>query len=846
MEHLVAVIQSVPLFAELPRDAQARLLNDLEEIHKAPGQFIIKQGDIGDALYVVVSGLVEVQEEGGRHVEQVAVFGPGDWFGEMALLTGEARSASVIALSSCQLLRLDKPRFDSLCQRHPSVLQAVARGLCHRLAYTSDSVVWARGAYREVFDTVLVSCTDEERRALFRVALAGDDPRIADQLSGKNRQAETLLARLAERYPALVARDGAVRYALHARFHAYLEERMEAEEGPLAMTAARGEIAQLLIERGEIRQALGHWLEAGRWHDAAQAIWRLMATPAAPSDEELGAWLDRFPEPALIETDLVGLKASLLSKRGNAEGAAALLGRAAQLDIRARPPQVALQEALAARYRAAGRWETAYTWTRSARALSRGLPSGATGPQPRRELMPQWATWLLAVVLAGLVAWHTRDTLPVVTGRFLAVLVAAVVLWTRGRPPDYVVGLAMGMAWVLLGVASPRVAFGGFASSAWLLMVGVLGLAAALARSGLLYRITLLVLRGSRPTFAGQTVALGLAGVVSTLLIPSAQARVTLMGPIVSGLAENLRYPPRSPGSTGLALAVFAGFSLTTTMFLTGTPTCLIAWRMLPEATRAEITWITWLIGVLPLELVTLGGALTWIAWHYRPADAASIDRRRLTAQLNVLGPPTRQEYVSALVASALLIAWIAQPLHGIDPAWLALAALCIVIACGILDRAAVQGQVDWPFLLFMGMAFSLADLAVAVRADAWLGQATTWAFGTMGSASVVVGVAIVVTLAIRTVMPWQTAVPLLTVSLAGVAEAAGVSPWIAALVALKAGSVFFLPYQNTYYLTLYYGTEGKVFTHRGAAPFAWVYAALVVVGFFISLPYWRLLGLIR
>jgi divalent anion:Na+ symporter, DASS family len=131
MDHLVAVIQSVPLFAELPRDAQARLLNDVEETHKAPGQFIIKQGDTGDALYVVVSGLVEVQEEGGRHVEQVAVFGPGDWFGEMALRTGEARSASVIALSSCQLLRLDKPRFDTLCQRHPSVLQAVARALCY-------------------------------------------------------------------------------------------------------------------------------------------------------------------------------------------------------------------------------------------------------------------------------------------------------------------------------------------------------------------------------------------------------------------------------------------------------------------------------------------------------------------------------------------------------------------------------------------------------------------------------------------------------------------------------------------------------------------------------------------
>ena len=846
MEHLVAIIQSVPLFAALPRDAQARLLNDVEEIHRAPGQFIIKQGESGDALYVVVAGLVEVREEGGQHTEQVAIFGPGEWFGEMALLTDEPRSASVIALSSCQLLRLDKPRFDTLCQRHPSVLQAVARTLCHRLAVTSDSVVWAREAYREVFDTVLARCTEEERRALFRVALTGGDPALADQLSGAGGRAQELLADLAERYPALVGRSGAIRFGLHPRLQVYLEERMEVEEGALAITTARGEIAQLLIERGQIREALSQWLDAGRWQDAAQAIWRLMAALPSPSDDELREWLGRFPEPVLIETDLVGLKASLLSKGGDAEGAAALLGRAARLNVWARPPQVALQEALAARYRAAGRWQNAYTWTRSARALSEGLPSGATGPQPRRELMPQWGAWAVALVVSGLVAWLTHGTLPVATGRFLAVLAGAVVLWTGGRPPDYVVGLGMGMAWILLGVASPRLAFGGFASSAWLLMVGVLGLAAALARSGLLYRITLLMLRSSRPTFAGQTIALGLAGVMSTLLIPSAQARMTLMGPIVSGLAENLRYPPRSRESTGLALAVFSGFCLATTTFLTGTPTCLIAWRMLPEATRQDITWLTWFLGVLPLELITLGGALVWIVWYYRPADAVSIDRRRLAAQLNVLGPPTRQEYVSALVAIALLVAWIAQPFHGIDPAWLALGALCIVIACGILDRAAVQSQVDWPFLLFMGMAFSLADLAVAVRADTWLGQATTWAFGGMRSAPVVVGIAIIVTMGIRTVMPWQTAVPLLTVGLAGVAQAAGVSPWIVGLVALKAGSVFILPYQNTYYLTLYYGTEGKVFTHRSAAPFAWVYAGLVVVGFFLSLPYWRLLGLVR
>ena len=78
----------------------------------------------------------------------------------------------------------------------------------------------------------------------------------------------------------------------------------------------------------------------------------------------------------------------------------------------------------------------------------------------------------------------------------------------------------MGIAWVLLRVAPTTIAFGGFATSTWFLMLGILGLAAALARSGLLYRITLVAVRRFPPTFVGQILALLTAGIVSTVLIP--------------------------------------------------------------------------------------------------------------------------------------------------------------------------------------------------------------------------------------------------------------------------------------------------------------------------------------
>ena len=210
-----------------------------------------------------------------------------------------------------------------------------------------------------------------------------------------------------------------------------------------------------------------------------------------------------------------------------------------------------------------------------------------------------------------------------------------------------------------------------------------------------------------------------------------------------------------------------------------------------------------------------------------------------------MLGPPSRDEQVTALVAVAVLAGWITQPWHGVDPAWLTLVGLCALLATQVLDRTALQSQVDWSFLLFMGMAFSLADLTAHVGADAWFAAWARAALGDVTTPAAAVTAAVLITVAVRFALPWQTAVPLLTVALTPFAQAAGLSPLIVALVALKAGNVFLLPQQSPYYLTLYYGTEERAFGHADARPFAWLYAGAVLAGFLLSLPYWRALGLV-
>jgi di/tricarboxylate transporter/CRP-like cAMP-binding protein len=844
MDAVVTTLRTVSLFADLPREVLARLVSEFEELDFAPGQTVFSQGDPGDALYVIVDGAVEIRGARGGAAERVAVLGPGDCLGEMALVTGDPRSATVVALSPTRLLRLDKERFQALSERHPVFLRELARVLCRRIARTSEDMAFARRTYTTVFEAVLTASDEPTRQTLEVLALAerADAGVLAATLG---EAGPSLAAELAARHPALVVRDDDGHYRLHGEFREHVRRRLAEESAGDRSADLHVALATARDRDGAPADAARHWLDARRWSEAARAIRDALASGAPPSDAELESWLDQLPEGVLLEADLAPAKASLLVRTGRSDAAGGLLERAFsghRLDSGGRDRLVRSLGALYAQRSRAG-------------APARPSASRRAGRQPgaRRAatiVAPGDTAWRylglgLALAAVALVFWAPPAGLDPRAVRFLAVLAGGTVLWTWGSFPDYVVALGMGIAWVLLRVAPASTVFAGFATSTWFLMLGILGLAAALARSGLLYRITLVAVHRFPPTFTGQISALVTAGIVSTVLIPSAQARVTFMGPVVLGLADTLRYPARSRGSTGLALAALTGFCLATTLFLTGTPTCLLAWRVLPEATRNDVTWLTWLQAVLVLEAVSLGVAVLWISLRCRPREAGVVRATLLRAQLELLGPPSRDERVTALVALAVLAGWITQPWHGIDPAWLTLAGLCWLLATQVLDRAALQAQVDWSFLLFMGMAFSLADLTAHVGADAWFAAWARAALGGVTSPAAAVTAAVLITITVRFAMPWQTAVPLLTVALTPFAQAASLSPLIMALVALKAGNVFLLPQQSPYYLTLYYGTEERAFAHAGARPFAWVYAGAVLAGFLLSLPYWRALGLI-
>ncbi|HYL81513.1 MAG TPA: SLC13 family permease, partial [Candidatus Acidoferrum sp.] len=707
IETLITTLRSLPLFAELPREDLARLVGGLEEVAVPAGGIVYAQGEPGDAMYIVASGALEVRfgEEGWE--ERVRATGPGEWFGEMALLTGDPRSATVVALSDSRLWRLDKIRFLALSDQHPALLREITRVLCRRLATSAGKVGRARHAYAQAFEAVFAACSAGERQILFRAALAArPDPAILEALPGC-ASACALLGAFGKRHPALLRHGEGETCVLHPQFREYVLERLQREEEPEAVFRLHRDLAEVYEKRGEWREAVAHRKGVQDWSEAVRLIRGALAAPEPPAETDLGRLFDRLPESlVLTEPDLLRAKTALSARLGEGEAAVALYQRALavapaggtvrevllrdladQYVAQGKVEQALaclregtggeggeagesahLQEAVAARYLAAGRGAEAYALARSARALSRGLRETMASHLRRLWLVQGWHGFGLSLAAGGLVLAFPPAGLSPQAARLVATLAAAAVLWVGGQPPDFVVALGMGLAWVLLGVAPARTAFGGFASSAWFLILGIFAVGAALGRSGLLYRVTLLILRRCPPTFGGQVLALGLAGVASTLLVPSVQGRVALVGPMLVGVSEGLGYPPRSRGSAGLAFAALLGFGLATTLFLTGTATVLMAWGMLPRATRLQMTWGHWLLGVLPLELLIFFGTIGWIVWRYRPAEEARPARPGLVdAQLAALGPVTREQRMTAVVTAGMLVGWLTQGLHGVD-----------------------------------------------------------------------------------------------------------------------------------------------------------------------------------
>jgi di/tricarboxylate transporter len=431
----------------------------------------------------------------------------------------------------------------------------------------------------------------------------------------------------------------------------------------------------------------------------------------------------------------------------------------------------------------------------------------------------------------------------------LVSLVALVPLLALDSLPEGILALLLAAVWVLGGVASPGAALSGFSAEAWVLLVSVLAVGAAIASSGLLYRLALWTVAHSRGGFVGQVSALSVAGVLLGPTAPNATARVTLVAPAIGELIEALGYAPRSRPAAGLAMAALIGFGQMAAPFLTSSTTAVLVYAVLPPGGSIELNWLSWAALAAPTNLLLLLGLVASIVWLYRPrhpADAKGAQQPGVVRlQRKLLGRPTRNERISFVVGAGLLLGFVTQPIHGVHPAWVAVLAFVAMGATRVITVNTLRA-VNWSFALLFGMLASMSRVFTDTGVDKWIAGSVSGLVGGLAATPVAFVAALtLLCFAVSFALRWQAAAPLITIALAPVAGAAGIHPFVVGLIALIACNGFFLPYQSTTYLAMFHGSGGNVFTHAQARPAAIAYGVVALVALCASVVAWRAMGLL-
>ncbi|MEX0785696.1 MAG: cyclic nucleotide-binding domain-containing protein [Dehalococcoidia bacterium] len=132
----VDALSGVPLFSGLSKSQLSLVERSADEVHADAGAVLAREGGLGREFLLILDGRARVE----RNKRKLAQLGRGDFFGEMSLIDGEPRSASVIAETPVTLLVMEGRSFRAVLEDAPPMARKIMMGLCQRLRRADDEL----------------------------------------------------------------------------------------------------------------------------------------------------------------------------------------------------------------------------------------------------------------------------------------------------------------------------------------------------------------------------------------------------------------------------------------------------------------------------------------------------------------------------------------------------------------------------------------------------------------------------------------------------------------------------------------------------------------------------------
>lgn len=456
-----------------------------------------------------------------------------------------------------------------------------------------------------------------------------------------------------------------------------------------------------------------------------------------------------------------------------------------------------------------------------------------------------WAAVLVVPPLLYVVALASGLSVP--AALFASFLAATVLFWVFGLVEEFVPALVAVVAALLVGLAPPQVALAGFASPSLLLLMGVFALSAVISASGLSYRVMMwLLVRLPDTPFWHQSILL-FSGYALSPMVPSSNARLSLLTPVYVEMVRGLRLPARGPAITALLAATFGGTLPFSPMMATSKSSNIAALNMLPAQVQVEFSGLFWLVAAAVAALGVTGIHLVLLPRLFPAGDQTPLPREQIRRQLREKGPLRPAEWVAAggflfFLAGTATVSW-----HHVRPAYLAGCVLLALLLTGTLLRKDFQRQIDWPMIVFLLGMDSLMRIMTHLGLAEQLAAATGRVFDFVGGrAGFFILAVLVTTMLVRLVLPVTAGMLTAVIIMLPVAAANGIHPWICVFCAAVFSDISVFRHQ---------GTNGIIqmrvaglFDDVDEAGFLrynmWMNVARIAV-VYASIPWWQWLGLL-
>ncbi len=319
--------------------------------------------------------------------------------------------------------------------------------------------------------------------------------------------------------------------------------------------------------------------------------------------------------------------------------------------------------------------------------------------------------------------------------------------------------------------------------------------------------------------------------------------------PVSQALIQAAGFGPRSNGSAAISLSAFIGFSQMSFMFLTASSHCLLAWNFLTPAHKAEFGWLSWLLAALPAGFCISVFMFLSVRFllPFSPHEKDNLNAKAVQPPLGDLGAISRKEWITLITLLLTVAGWLTTSSHGINEAWVAVAALLIFLLTGVLDKESFKTDIDWGLILFFGVISSLGVVVDYLKVDAWFIAINEWFLADFadGPFSFLLVVFVLVSL-VRFVLHKTPTAALFAVILVPLSERMGIHPGVMIVAMLMTTECFLLGYQDGPYNVAYSGGAGSAFSHTQARKILAAKYLATLLAIAVSVPYWRFLGFIR